>query len=107
MICHHLWRESNLESKYKVIIGGFVIAVIFVVVGVVLLSVANETLDVIAGLFGAPEWEIWFPPFPDYEIPGFEGNLLTNIIVGIAFTALILGLTLLIAWLCTRRREKG
>ncbi len=96
-----------MQDKYKIIIAGFVVAVIFVVVGVVLLGFANETLDVIAGLFSAPEWEIWFPPLPDYEVPGFEGNMLTNFVIGIAFSALILVLTFLIGWLITRRRAKG
>ncbi|MFX1475855.1 MAG: hypothetical protein ACFFCO_10330 [Promethearchaeota archaeon] len=96
-----------MQNKYKLIITGFVVAVIFIVVGVILLGFANETLDVIAELFGAPEWEVWLPPLPDYELPGFEGNLLTNFIIGIAFAALILVLTFFIGWLVTRRRAKG
>lgn len=88
-------------------ICGFIVAVVFVTVGVIVLGFANETLDVIAELFGAPELELWFPPFPDYEIPGFEGNLISNFLVGIGFTVLILVLTFGIMWVVTRLRAKG
>lgn len=95
-----------MKKKYKLMICGFVVATIFVAVGVVVLGIANETLDVIAGMFGAPEWETWFPPFPDYEIPGYEGNLITNFLLGIGFTTLILVLTFGIMWAVTRLRAK-
>ncbi len=96
-----------MDQKYKLILGGALIAIIFVAIGVVWLGFANETLDVIASLFGAPEWELWIPPFPDYEIPGLEGVLLSNFLLGIVFVALILGITFglmrLLVWL--RQRE--
>jgi uncharacterized membrane protein len=95
-----------MEKKYKLMIGGFIVAATFVAIGVVVLGFANETLDMIAELFGAPELEIWFPPFPDYEIPGFEGNMITNFILGIGFTVLILVLTFSIMWAITRLRAK-
>jgi uncharacterized membrane protein len=95
-----------MEKKYKLMIGGFIVAAVFVAIGVVALGFANETLDVIAEMFGAPEWEIWFPPFPDYEIPGFEGNMITNFILGIGFTVLILVLTFGVMWAITRLRAK-
>jgi len=95
-----------MEKKYKLMIGGFIVAASFVAIGVVVLGFANETLDMIAEMFGAPELEIWFPPFPDYEIPGFEGNMITNFILGIGFTVLILVLTFCIMWAITRLRAK-
>jgi hypothetical protein len=93
-----------LESKYKLLIGGFLVAVILVAVGVFFLGFANETLDVLAGLFGAHESETWTPPFPDYGIPGFEENPLASFALGIGVTGLILVLTFLIGWLLTRRK---
>ncbi|MFX1562099.1 MAG: hypothetical protein ACFFDP_02195 [Promethearchaeota archaeon] len=95
-----------MEKKYKLMIGGFIVAASFVAIGVFVLGFANETLDMIASMFGVPEWEIWFPPFPDYEIPGYEGNLITNFIIGITFTLLILVLTFGIMWAVTRFRAK-
>ena len=95
-----------MEQKYKLILGGFIIAVIFVAIGVIWLGFANETLDVIAELFGAPEAELWIPPFPDYEIPGFEGVMLSNFLLGIAFVALILFITFGLMWILVRLRSR-
>ena len=94
-----------MEDKYKLMVGCFIIAAVFVAVGVGLLGFAAETFDAIAELFGAPEWEVWHPPFPDYEIPGFEGNLAMNFLLGLGFTALILLLTFIIGWGITRLRS--
>jgi len=95
-----------MEGKYKLMIGGLVVAAIFVAVGVGLLSFAAETFDKIAELFGAPEWEVWHPPFPDYEVPGFEGNLVMNFLLGLGFTALILLVTFITGWTITRIRSR-
>lgn len=96
-----------MDQKYTLMLAGVLIAIIFVAIGVVWLGFANETLDLIANLFGAPEWELWIPPFPDYEIPGLEGVLLSNFLLGIVFAVLILvitfGLMRLLVWL--RRKE--
>lgn len=74
-----------MESK-KMVIAGIIISIIFVIVGCVWLSTSTETLDKVAEELGAFEASIWTPPLPDYELPGFEGNLIANIIVGILFT---------------------
>jgi hypothetical protein len=95
-----------METKYKILLGGFLVSVIFVAIGVFFLGFANETLDVIAGLFGAPEWETWESPFPDYGIPGLEENPIASFLLGIGVTGLILALTFLIGWLITRRRNE-
>lgn len=96
-----------MDQKYTLMLAGVLIAIIFVAIGVVWLGFANETLDLIANLFGAPEWELWIPPFPDYEIPGLEGVLLSNFLLGIVFAVLILvitfGLMRLLVWV--RRKE--
>jgi hypothetical protein len=94
-----------LESRYKLLIVGFLIAVIFVAVGVFLFGFANETLDVFAGLFGSPEWDTWTPPFPDYGIPGLEENPMASFLLGVGVTGFILALTFLIGWLITRRNK--
>lgn len=95
-----------MEQKHKLMLVGFVVAIVFVAIGVVWLGFANETLDVIAELFGAPEWELWIPPFPDYEIPGLEGVMLSNFLLGIAFVVLILGITFGLMWVLVRIRSK-
>ncbi|MFX1318620.1 MAG: hypothetical protein ACFE9D_11490 [Promethearchaeota archaeon] len=95
-----------MDQKYKLMLGGVLIAIIFVAIGVIWLGFANETLDVIANLFGAPEWELWIPLFPDYEIPGLEGVLLSNFLLGMVFVVLILGITFGLMWLLVRLRRK-
>jgi hypothetical protein len=95
----------NVDARSKVVIAGLVVAFIFVGVGVVALGFANETLDVIASLLGAPEWEVWFPPLLDYEIPGLEGNIVASFLLGTGFTALVLALTFGIMWLVVRRQK--
>ncbi|MFX1565007.1 MAG: hypothetical protein ACFFCH_03350 [Promethearchaeota archaeon] len=94
-----------MEQKYKLILGGFIVAVVFVVIGVLWLGFANETLDLIAELFGAPEWELWIPPFPDYEIPGLEGVMLSNFLLGIVFVAIICFITFGLMWILVRLRS--
>ncbi len=75
--------------KYeKLAIVGIIISIIFVIIGCTWLSLSAETFDEIAEKFGAKENLIWNPPLPDYEMPGFEGNLLINTIIGIIFTIL-------------------
>ena len=96
-----------MKDKNKLMIGGLTVAVIFIAVSVVAFGFANETLDVIAEMFGAHEWETWFPPFFNYEVPGFEGNLIMNFLVGVGFTALILVLTFALMWLVTRSRKRN
>ena len=74
-----------MENK-KMIIIGIIVSIIFVIVGCALLSTSAETLDKIAEELGASEASIWYPPLPDYEIPGFEGNLIANIGISVLFT---------------------
>ncbi|MEM3736799.1 MAG: hypothetical protein QXJ75_01730 [Candidatus Bathyarchaeia archaeon] len=75
-------------------IVGILASIIFVVTGCVWLSVSAETLDVVAEYFGAEDVALWTPPIPDYEIPGFEGVVTVNILLGIASTILVLAVTL-------------
>ena len=78
------------------IIAGTVIAFVFVGIGCVWLSFSAETLDAVAENLGASESPVWAPPIPDYEILGLQGNLIANIAVGLIFTVVILGITLVI-----------
>jgi amino acid transporter len=76
--------------KYgKLTIIGIIISIIFVIIGCIWLSLSVETLDEIAENFGVKENPIWNPPLPDYELPGFEGNVLINTIIGIVFTIVV------------------
>ena len=72
---------------------GLVLSLVFVLVGVIWLSNSVETLDQIAEHFGATASPMWSPPIPDYEIHGFEGNVMVNIAVGIVFTVMVLAST--------------
>jgi hypothetical protein len=95
----------NLSRKdKKMLVGGLLTAVTFVVVGVLLFSYANETLDVQAELIGAEDETIYEAPFPDYVIVGFE-NEVGNIILGVAATAAVFGITLGFAMIL--RKSKG
>jgi amino acid transporter len=76
--------------KYgKLTIIGIIISIIFVIIGCIWLSLSVETFDEIAENFGVKENPIWNPPLPDYELPGFEGNVLINTIIGIVFTIVV------------------
>ncbi|MFX1341609.1 MAG: hypothetical protein ACFFAL_02840 [Promethearchaeota archaeon] len=96
-----------MERKYLLIIGGIVVAIVLVAIGVIWLGYANETLDVLAHMWGAPEWNFWIPPFPDYEIPGFEGIMFSNFLLGILFVVVILVATFGLMRLLVRLRSKN
>ncbi|MEM3833547.1 MAG: hypothetical protein QW128_08210 [Thermoprotei archaeon] len=50
----------------------------------------------IAERFNASESNIWTPPFPNYEVPGLEGNLIVDVFLGAIFTILIFVITLIV-----------
>ena len=77
-----------MEDK-KIVIIGIIISIIFVIIGCLWLSISAETLDKIAEELEAEESPIWNPPLPDYELPGFEGNLTMNMLISISFTFII------------------
>jgi len=86
----------KMTGDRRLILVGITLSIIFVVAGCVWLSISSERLDEIAEHFGAPESPIFTPPIPDYEIPGLEGNILVNIALGIFFTLVVLGITLVV-----------
>ena len=77
----------------RMLMVGIVFSSFFVVVGALWLSNSVETLDEVAEHFGATDSPRWNPPIPDYEIHGFEGNVMANIAVGIIFTVIVLTAT--------------
>jgi len=85
-----------MSGSKRIFMLGIIVSIIFVIVGCMWLSYSAETLDEVAEHFGASESFVWTPPLPDYEIPGLEGNLAANIIVGMAFTLLTLAVALAI-----------
>jgi len=77
----------------RLVAVGLAFAAVFVLVGVLVLSMSAETLDEVAKKLGVSESPIYQPPLPDYEVPGFEGNTTVNIALGIIFTLLTLLVT--------------
>ena len=74
----------------RMLMIGIILSSSFVVAGALWFSNSVETLDEVAEHLGATNSSIWNPPIPDYEIHGFEGNVIVNIAVGIIFTAMVL-----------------
>jgi hypothetical protein len=79
-----------VNKNQKTVIIGLAIALVFVLVGVFVLSYAMETLDVQAEKLGSEENPVYEPPFPDYSIAGFE-NEWGALAIGITSTLLLFG----------------
>lgn len=77
-----------MNRNNKTILIGLAFALIFVVIGVFVLSYAQETLDVKAEELGAREQSIWTAPFADYTVAGSSSQLIA-LAVGVAATLLI------------------
>lgn len=96
-----------MDRRNLFMIGGLIVAIILVIIGVVWFGYANETLDTLAHMLGAPEWQLWIPPFPDYEIPGMEGVTLSNLLLGIAFVVIVMVATFAIMRLLVKLRSRN
>ena len=70
------------------------IAMIFVLVGVFVLSFSFETLDKQAGKLGSEEKPVYHAPFDGYNIPGLE-NTWGLLIVGVFGTLGLIALCML------------
>lgn len=92
-----------MNKNVRILAIGILISMIFVAVGCIWLSFSAETLDEIAEMFGASESPLWTPPFPDYELPGFEGNVAMNIVIGIVFTLMTLAVAFAVGKALKRR----
>lgn len=93
---------SNKKNQ-KTIIIGLAIAMIFVLVGVFVLSYSYETLDKQAEALGAEEQPIFNPPFADYTIAGMDSTV-GSLIVGIAGTLILFGAGLGVAKILSKRK---
>jgi ABC-type phosphate transport system permease subunit len=98
-------KKTNKHSDMKTIIVGLTVALIFVLVGVFVLSYAMETLDVQAEQLGAEEKPVYNPPFADYNIPGLD-NGWGALIIGVTGTLLLFVVSLGVAVLL-RKTKKG
>ena len=81
------------------------IAMIFVLVGVFVLSFSFETLDKQAGKLGADKKPVYHAPFADYNIPGLE-NTWGALIVGVFGTLGLFCLGLAVAKIVHRKKSQ-
>jgi protein-S-isoprenylcysteine O-methyltransferase Ste14 len=91
-------------STKKTIIILLTIAMIFVLVGVFVLSYSFETLDKQAGKLGAEEKPAYHAPFADYNIPGLE-NTWGALIVGVVGTLLLFTMGFIVAKIMHRKKS--
>jgi hypothetical protein len=91
-------------STKKTIIIVLTIAMIFVLVGVFVLSFSFETLDKQAEKMGAQENPIYEAPFADYSIPGLD-NTWGALIVGVVGTLLLFVLGVIVAKIVRKKKS--
>jgi hypothetical protein len=91
-------------STKKTILIVLTLAMIFVLVGVFVLSFSFETLDKQADKMGAKENPIYEAPFADYNIPGLD-NTWGALIVGVVGTLLLFGLGLIVAKIVGKKKR--
>ena len=82
------------------------IAMVFVLVGVFVLSYSFETLDKQAGKMGAQEKHDYSAPFDGYNIPGLE-NTTGALIIGVGGTLGLFGLGFLVAKLMHKKSQQA
>jgi PDGLE domain len=80
------------------------IAMIFVLVGVFVLSYSYETLDKQAGQMGAEEKPVYKAPFADYNIPGLD-NTWGALVVGVVGTLLLFIMGLVVAKIVRKKKS--
>ena len=91
-------------STKKTIIIVLAVAMIFVLVGVFVLSYSFETLDKQAGKMGDEEKPVYQAPFDGYNVPGLE-NTWGLLIVGVFGTLLLFALGLVVAKIMRRKKS--
>ena len=79
---------TSLKRNQKTVFIGLVVALIFVLLGVFILSYSMETLDKQAEQLGAEEKTVYNPPFADYTLPGLD-NVWGALIIGVVGTLLL------------------
>lgn len=95
---------TNKKTNQKTIIIGLTVALIFVLIGVFVLSYSMETLDKQAEQLGSEEKPVFNPPFADYTIPGLD-NVWGGLIVGIMGTLLLFVVSLAVARLLRKKKS--
>jgi len=95
---------TNKKTNQRTIIIGLIVALIFVLIGVFLLSYSMETLDKQAEQLGSEEKPLFNPPFADYTIPGLD-NVWGGLIVGIMGTLLLFVVSLTVAMLLRKKKS--
>lgn len=78
----------TLSKNQKLILGGLLVALVFVLIGVFALSYSAETLDKQAEQLGVEEKPVYEAPFADYLIPGLNDTV-GGLIIGIGGTLLL------------------
>jgi hypothetical protein len=91
-------------STKKTIVIVLTIAMIFVLVGVFVLSFSFETLDKQAEKMGAQENPIYEAPFADYNIPELD-NTWGALIVSVVGTLLLFGLGVIVAKIVRKKKS--
>ena len=91
-------------STKKTILIVLAIAMIFVLVGVFVLSYSFETLDKQAEKLGAQENPVYQAPFADYNVPGLD-NTYGALIVGIVGTLLLFCAGLIAAKIVRKKKS--
>ena len=91
-------------KNQKTIILGLAVAIIFVLIGVLFLSYAMETLDVKAEQLGAEEQPIYEPPFADYSIAGMDSTT-GGLVIGIVGTLLLFAAGLIVAKVLNKKKS--
>jgi hypothetical protein len=92
----------NKKDK-KMLTAGLALAAFMVVVGVLVFSYSNETLDVQAQKLGAQENSTYVAPFSGYSIAGL--GVAGEVLLGIISTLVIFGVTLGVASILKKRKE--
>ena len=95
---------TNKKTNQKTIIIGLTVALIFVLIGVFVLSYSMETLDKQAEQLGSEERPLFNPLFADYTIPGLD-NVWGGLIVGIMGTLLLFVVSLAVAMLLRKKKS--
>ena len=95
---------TNKKTTQKTIVIGLTVALIFVLIGVFVLSYSMETLDKQAEQLGSEEKPLFNPPFADYNIPELD-NVWSGLIVGIMGTLLLFVVSLTVARLLRKKKS--
>jgi len=95
---------TNKKTTQKTIVIGLTVALIFVLIGVFVLSYSMETLDKQAEQLGSEEKPLFNPPFADYNIPELD-NVWGGLIVGIMGTLLLFVVSLTVARLLRKKKS--